>query len=329
MQQLWKAAVLDYVRRRNRMETHYEWIEDGFIQDSRDDFKIQQGLKRIKEWHKERGVQPIRSESSIRILHHRAVEDRLNVTVMIQKTTHFRQGQLEYDESRIDIERLELRQQGNQWNIRTIVRDVPERSSFFYDRNIKWKQKKESQPLIRVPALQTNGLHRPGKRHYDRNKAKAYADMWWDHPNPNFMSFDVDCTNFVSQCLYAGGAPINYTGKRESGWWYRWQNGKDQWSFSWSVSNSLKRYLSSSQNGLRAEQLDDPRGLDIGDCIIYDWDGDGRYQHSTIVTSKDASGMPLVNAHTINSKNRYWDYRDSPAWTPRTVYCFMHIIDDF
>jgi hypothetical protein len=47
--------------------------------------------------------------------------------------------------------------------------------------------------------------------------------------------------------------------------------------------------------------------------ISYDWDGSGHYGHSAFVTVIDANGMPLVNAHSTDSKHRYWDYRDSHA----------------
>ncbi|MCL1802511.1 MAG: amidase domain-containing protein [Eubacteriaceae bacterium] len=43
---------------------------------------------------------------------------------------------------------------------------------------------------------------------YNRDAAKAYAAKWWDSRNPdypNFGSTSSDCTNFVSQCLKAGG----------------------------------------------------------------------------------------------------------------------------
>jgi hypothetical protein len=62
--------------------------------------------------------------------------------------------------------------------------------------------------------------------------------------------------------------------------------------------------------------------------ISYDWDGNGHFQHSTIVAAVDARGMPLVNAHTTESYHRYWDYRDSYAWTERTAYRFFHIPDE-
>jgi hypothetical protein len=46
------------------------------------------------------------------------------------------------------------------------------------------------------------------------------------------------------------------------------------------------------------------------------------------VTGKDASGMPLVNAHTYNSRMRYWAYEDSTAYTPNIKYKFLSITDD-
>lgn len=63
----------------------------------------------------------------------------------------------------------------------------------------------------------------------------------------------------------------------------------------------------------------------LGDVICYDWEGDGRFNHNTIVTAYDADGQPLVNAHTQNSLHRRWEYRDSPAWTPQTRYVFFRI----
>lgn len=49
----------------------------------------------------------------------------------------------------------------------------------------------------------------------------AYARRWALGRNPAFYDFDStggDCTNFVSQCVYAGGAVMNYT--RDYGWYY-------------------------------------------------------------------------------------------------------------
>jgi hypothetical protein len=124
---------------------------------------------------------------------------------------------------------------------------------------------------------------------------------------------------------------MNYTGRRDSGWWYKGRSGgRELWSYSWAVSHALQSYLArGASTGLTAVQVESPADLKLGDVIFYDWDGDGRFQHSTIVTAFDSAGMPLVNANTTASRHRYWDYRDSYAWTERTRYKFFHISDEF
>ncbi|WP_040204330.1 amidase domain-containing protein [Neobacillus jeddahensis] len=158
---------------------------------------------------------------------------------------------------------------------------------------------------------------------YDRLKAVQYAERWWNSYNPAYKKFEVDCTNFISQCLHTGGAPMRGYPNRGSGWWLQ----KNNWSYSWAVAHSLRLYLSNSKSGLRAKELNSPEQLLLGDVICYDFEGDGRFNHNTIVTGKDANGMPLVNAHTYNSRMRYWAYEDSSAYTPRIKYKFYSIIE--
>ena len=55
--------------------------------------------------------------------------------------------------------------------------------------------------------------------HYDRSAAVAYARKWAFGRNPEYYDFGGiggDCTNFVSQCLYAGAGVMNFT--PELGW---------------------------------------------------------------------------------------------------------------
>ncbi|MGM9927570.1 MAG: amidase domain-containing protein [Bacillus sp. (in: firmicutes)] len=159
---------------------------------------------------------------------------------------------------------------------------------------------------------------------YDRLQAVQYADRWWNEYNPAYQQFENDCTNFISQCLRAGGAPMRGAPNRSKGWWY---SGKS-WSYSWSVAHAFYLYLKNSRSGLRAIEVSSPEELMLGDVICYDFEGDGRFNHNTIVTGKDAYGMPLVNAHTTDSRLRYWAYEDSSAYTPQIQYRFFHIVDD-
>ncbi len=160
---------------------------------------------------------------------------------------------------------------------------------------------------------------------YDRLKAVKYAERWWNEYNPRFKSFEVNCTNYISQCLHAGEAPMTGYPNRSKGWWMQSQN----WSYSWTVANAFRWYLPNAKSGLRAKEVKDPMELKRGDVICYDFQGDGRFDHTTIVTAKDKDGMPLVNANTANSRMRYWAYEDSTAYTPNIQYKFLHIIDDY
>lgn len=170
--------------------------------------------------------------------------------------------------------------------------------------------------------LDTTQRDNPQQRFlYDRHAAVQYAEHWWNSYNPDYRVFEVDCTNYISQCLYAGGAPMRGAPVRDQGWWYQ----GDSWSLSWAVAHSLRWYLSGSTKGLKGKTVESPESLIPGDVICYDFQGDGRWDHNTIVVAKDGEGMPLVNAHTDNSRNRYWSYEDSTAWTPNIQYKFFRI----
>ncbi|MDQ0257020.1 hypothetical protein J2S74_004465 [Evansella vedderi] len=159
---------------------------------------------------------------------------------------------------------------------------------------------------------------------YDRLAVVQYAERWWNEFNPEYRKFENDCTNYVSQCMYAGGLSMNGHPDRSNGWWYR----NNQWSYSWTVAHALRWYLSGTKHGVRVKEVSSADQLLRGDVICYDFTGDGNWQHTTIVVAKDGEGMPLVNAHTANSRMRYWAYEDSTAWTPNIKYKFFHILDN-
>lgn len=182
---------------------------------------------------------------------------------------------------------------------------------------------KESIPLPSEPIKTEESLERIAYE-YNRLKAVQYAEKWWNTYNPAYKSFEVNCTNYISQCLHAGEAPMRGHPNRGEGWWMTNNN----WSYSWSVAHSMRTHLPNSKVGLRAKEVNSPEKLLLGDVICYDFQGDGRFDHTTIVTGKDANGMPLVNANTYNSRMRYWAYEDSTAYTPNIKYKFLSIVDD-
>lgn len=159
--------------------------------------------------------------------------------------------------------------------------------------------------------------------YYDRRAAVQYAERWWNSYNPKYKQFKDDCTNFISQCVHEGGVPMAGFGNRNKGWWF---NGHS-WSYSWTVANSFRWHLSGAKQGILAQEVPSVSHLNIGDLICYDFEGDGKWNHNTIVVAKDVNNEPLVNAHTYNSRMRYWAYEDSTAYTPNIKYKFFHILD--
>jgi Putative amidase domain len=200
------------------------------------------------------------------------------------------------------------------------------------------KESSESHPVLDedtdfAPAVHTNPTHLDltGRKNcvsYDRVRALRYAELWWDGWNSDFPKLADDCTNFISQCLFAGRMPMRGQGNRRTGWWYRFGAPKssEAWSYSWGTTHALQQYLTSKMG---ATVIRDPQELKIGDLIFYDWKGNGRYHHATIVVDFDREGNPLVNAHTDSSYHRHYLYLDSRAWTPRTRYQFVHLPDQF
>ena len=62
---------------------------------------------------------------------------------------------------------------------------------------------------------------------YDRAAAVWYAKRWAYGRNPVFYDYEHiggDCTNFASQCVYAGSGVMNY--EKDYGWYYINANNK-------------------------------------------------------------------------------------------------------
>lgn len=163
---------------------------------------------------------------------------------------------------------------------------------------------------------------------YNRWAAVEYANRWWNDRNPDFPNFDVNCTNYVSQCINAGGIPMFVTDDTQSGWWIKRMPETELgfiWSFSWALAHSFRWFLSSDTAKEFAQERQNAYELEHGDIIVYDFDGNNVWQHSAIVTAKRQNGQPLVNANSSNSYHRDWTYKDSPAYTPQIKYRFFHL----
>ncbi|MDU6877303.1 amidase domain-containing protein [Clostridium tepidum] len=145
---------------------------------------------------------------------------------------------------------------------------------------------------------------------YLRENAVAYAVTYALSPNPKYRYLPIvgnnggDCTNFISQCLLAGGAPMKFN--KEYSWWYNNNNTinvmDDTWSICWSVAHSLYYYLKVNQErnylGAKGLEIYNKNDLDIGDLVFFE-DNNKRIFHSAIITSFK-NKEPLISQHTFN-----------------------------
>ena len=146
---------------------------------------------------------------------------------------------------------------------------------------------------------------------YNRIGAVNYAIKYALQPNKEYKYFQSinedggDCTNFVSQCLKAGGASMDYNEHRP--WWYNTKQGTA--SMCWAIAHSLYWYLRTNQSmnraGIKGLEVEGISELEIGDVVFYE-----NYQntifHAAIITSfinTNGNIVPRISQHSYNQLN--------------------------
>lgn len=138
-------------------------------------------------------------------------------------------------------------------------------------------------------------------KNYDRRAAVEYAKRWAFSRNPNYFDFSNlggDCTNFASQCVYAGAGIMNYT--PVFGWYYISANNR---TASWTGVEYFYNFLTGNTNGAGpfAEEVG-AKDIEIGD-IIQLGRANGDFYHSPVVVGF-SGGQPLIAAHSYDAYNR-------------------------
>jgi hypothetical protein len=139
---------------------------------------------------------------------------------------------------------------------------------------------------------------------YDRSAAVSYAHRWAYSRNPAYYNYEKiggDCTNFASQCLYAGSRVMNYA--PAGGWYYIGANNKSpSWSGVEFLRNFLVRGATSAGPAARETTVSE---MAPGDVIQLLFDGKA-FQHSLFVVAVGpipASDNILVATHTDDQDN--------------------------
>lgn len=122
----------------------------------------------------------------------------------------------------------------------------------------------------------------PEVREYDRIAARNYAVRWALSRNPEYYDFnDIggDCTNFASQCIYAGSGVMNFS--KDNGWYYIDLNNR---SPSWSSTRFLYEFLVSNKGVGPFGSLSSIEKISPGD-IIQLGDENNVFYHTIVVLS--------------------------------------------
>ena len=137
---------------------------------------------------------------------------------------------------------------------------------------------------------------------YNINEAIKYALKYAVEINPEFGNYEKwggDCTNYISQCLYAGKIPFDFEGIDVRYHWYWYSEARR--APSWTAANSLKFYMESNNTnkdgglslGLKATSITLEHLL-RGDVVQLIDDKNYAY-HSMIITGYVVEGDYVVD----------------------------------
>lgn len=148
---------------------------------------------------------------------------------------------------------------------------------------------------------------------YDRIAAVQYARQWALKRNPKFQDYEDwggNCTNYISQCVNAGGVPMDPYGGNVMKQWY-WYSDKKR-TPSWTAAQPFFEYFTGNNNsntqnfGVYAAEVgyDDLELGDIVQLVKY-----GKAYHTMIITGILLDGDKVQDY--LESQNTY-DLLDYP-----------------
>lgn len=140
--------------------------------------------------------------------------------------------------------------------------------------------------------------------YYDRQKAIVYAKAWAYLRNPNYYNFDNiggDCTNYISQCIYAGCNIMNY--EKEIGWYY---NSLDDRAPAWTSAKYLYNFLTRNKGAGPYGHNSLQQNIEIGDIVQFKFDKE-YFSHSAIIVKiidRNSLDKIFVASHSMDIFNK-------------------------
>lgn len=168
---------------------------------------------------------------------------------------------------------------------------------------------------------------------YNRDSAYSWANSYWNNYSKAYVNLGDekweggDCTNFISQCLKAGGANYIFTSPQQ--WYYNSKGtadtSDDSYSWTWSMARGLNSVImgnSKTKNpGIKGTEniiSNDAeyteaigKSLAIGDIIQYEWSPASGLKHSAIIVGMVENSAknrlePVISTHSFDSWNLPW-----------------------
>lgn len=141
--------------------------------------------------------------------------------------------------------------------------------------------------------------------------ARNYASKYYKNYNRNYPSYTLDCTNFVSQILFAGGrkmvTSIDYPKlTTNTKYWFIKKRPDNSWSrsTSWTVVEDLYSHLIRTQTAYSStSKTSIISNAKAGDVIQFKKAGSDRYSHSMWVYEKQSDNL-LLSGHTSDYLKR-------------------------
>lgn len=139
---------------------------------------------------------------------------------------------------------------------------------------------------------------------YNRSAVVAYAHTWAYGRNPLFFDYEMlggDCTNFASQCVYAGSRIMNFT--PTYGWYYI---NADKKAPAWTGVTYFYNFMTREEESVGPVAAETSIDRIIpGDIIQLSFSED-TWDHTLVVvrvTGRSSSNI-YVSAHSYDVDNR-------------------------
>jgi hypothetical protein len=128
----------------------------------------------------------------------------------------------------------------------------------------------------------------------------TYAEKYWKNYNTAYRRYNNaggDCTNYLSQSLYAGGWKKVTSSAEDYGTWY---SGTSSDSDTWIGVNEWSWF---TQTAKRTTPLAYAYQMDVGDVLQMDFNKDGSKDHSMMTTYR-SGGVPYLTYHDADTYRR-------------------------